>query len=413
MKNKRDIGGFHMRHFKIHDRIVGGDAPAYVIAEISCNHEGDIEEAKAIIDAAAGAGADAVKLQTYTADTMTRNFGTRAEGTIWQDIDLHGLYQKAYTPWEWYKTLKSYASDRGIHIFSSPFDETAVDFLEEQEVPVYKIASFEIVDTKLLEKVAATGKPVIISNGMSDYLELKEAVDTLRQSGCKDLAVLHCNSGYPADFSEANLKTIPAIERLFDCVAGVSDHTLFFDPDLYTDPLAHVTPFEAVKQGAKIVEVHLMLDRAKARRLMERKEGGFDWPFSREPQELAKTIQMIRSYERGETASYDNPLEQRAAELTHGDISFAPTAREISSRKTRPSLWVVEDIKAGEKLRFCGGRDGNFDSIRPAGGLHIRYADLLEGTVAARSLKAGEPLSWDMVEMTKPEAATRPQKKKA
>ncbi|MCD8525630.1 MAG: N-acetylneuraminate synthase family protein [Alphaproteobacteria bacterium] len=240
-----------MKNFSIQNRKIGPGQPCYIIAEISCNHEGDIEEARAIIKAAADCGADAVKLQTYKPDTITRNFQTKPKGTIWENTDLFSLYQKAYTPWEWYGELKKCADVHGLHIFSSPFDETAVDFLETQNVPAYKVASFEIVDTKLLQKVAATGKPVIISNGMTDYLELKEAVDTLRNAGVKDLAVLHCNSGYPAAFEEANLNTIPAIEKLFDCVTGLSDHTLFAEPTTYKDALAHITAFEAVKKGAK------------------------------------------------------------------------------------------------------------------------------------------------------------------
>lgn len=388
-----------MKSFSIQNRRIGPGEPCYIIAEISCNHEGDIAEARAIIQAAAEAGADAVKLQTYKPETITRNFQTRPKGTIWENTDLFSLYQKAYTPWEWYGELKKCADEHGLHIFSSPFDETAVDFLETQDVPAYKIASFEVVDIKLLQKVAATGKPVIISNGMTDYLELKEAVDTLRDAGVKNLAVLHCNSGYPAAFDEANLNTIPAIEKLFDCVSGLSDHTLFADPAAYTDALAHVTAFEAVKKGAKIVEVHLMLDRSKARALMEKNEGGFDWPFSREPQELKKTVGLIRAYEAGQDTPYETELEKKIAASTHGTVCFEPTPRELASRNARPSLWVVEDVKAGQALIFCGGKAGNFDSIRPGGGLHIRYADMLDGMLAARDLKAGEPLQWDMVRL--------------
>ncbi|MCD8563040.1 MAG: N-acetylneuraminate synthase family protein [Alphaproteobacteria bacterium] len=388
-----------MKNFSIENRKIGPGEPCYIIAEISCNHDGDIDEARAIIKAAAEAGADAVKLQTYKPETITRNFQTRPKGTIWENTDLFSLYQKAYTPWEWYGELKKCADEHGLHIFSSPFDETAVDFLETQNVPAYKVASFEVVDIKLLQKVAATGKPIIISNGMTDYLELKEAVDTLRRAGVKDLAVLHCNSGYPAAFDEANLNTIPAIEKLFECVTGLSDHTLFADPTTYTDALAHVTAFEAVKKGAKIIEVHLMLDRTKARALMEKNEGGFDWPFSREPHELKKTIDLIRAHEAGNDIAYETELEKKTAALTHGNVCFEPTTRELASRNARPSLWVVEDIKAEEPLKFCGGKPGNFDSIRPGGGLHIRYADALNGATAARDLKAGEPLQWDMVKL--------------
>ena len=186
-----------MSHIHIKNRKIGAGEPCYIIAEVSCNHEGDINEAKRIIDAAHVAGADAVKIQTYTADTMTRAFDTRAEGTMWADIDLHALYQKAQTPWEWSHELKAYTESLGIHFFSSPFDETSVDFLvEEIGVPVLKVASFEVVDTKLLAKMAKTGLPIIMSNGMTDFLEMDEAVRTLRDNGCEQLAILHCNSGY-------------------------------------------------------------------------------------------------------------------------------------------------------------------------------------------------------------------------
>lgn len=388
-----------MRQFKVLDRKIGGDAPCYIIAEVSCNHEGNLEEAQKIIEAAAKAGADAAKIQTYTADTMTRNFKTKPEGTMWEDMDLYGLYQKAQTPWDWHKELQKTADDNGIHLFSSPFDETAVDFLEEMGAPVYKVASFEIVDIKLLEKIAATGKPVIMSSGMSSYQELDEAVRTLRSNGVKDLAMLQCNSGYPGSFDDANLATIPAMAEIFDVTVGLSDHVIFADAqiDQCRQALAHITPLEAVKLGAKIIEVHLTLDRDKARTLMEKEQGGYDWPFSRTPAELEKMIGMIRAFESGEDAPYETDLEQKIAQRSHGVISFQPTEKEMGTRNLRPSLWVVENVKAGEILRFAGGNDGNIDSIRPGGGLHIRFADFIDGKTAAHDIAAGEPLAWNMV----------------
>lgn len=389
-----------MKQFKIRDRLVGGNAPCYVIAEVSCNHEGDIEEAKKIIEAAAKAGADAAKIQTYTADTMTRDFDTKPEGTMWEDMDLYGLYKKAQTPWDWHAELTKTADEHGIHLFSSPFDETAVDYLEEMNAPIYKVASFEIVDLKLLEKVASTGKPVIISSGMSTYLELEEAVRTLRAHGVKDLALLKCNSGYPSDFGDANLKTIPAMAELFDVVVGLSDHSLFVDSDLdkCRQPMAHVTPLEAVKLGAKLVEVHLTLDRDKARKMMEKEEGGFDWPFSRTPAELKEMIDLIRAFEAGEDVSYKTDLEREMAQKALGCVRFEPTEKEKGSRNLRPSLWVQKEVKAGETFHFAGGREGNVDSIRPGGGLHIRFADFIEGKQASRNIAAGQPLSWDMID---------------
>ncbi len=389
------------KEFSISDRKIGPQHPCYIIAEVSCNHDGDINEARKIIEAAAEAGADAVKLQTYTADTISRNFGMKPKGTIWENIDLYKLYDKAHTPWSWTNELMKIANDNGLALFSSPFDETAVDFLVDAGVPAMKIASFEVVDTKLIEKIVKTGLPVIMSNGMTDFLELDEAVKVLNEYGCKDYALLHCNSGYPAAFSEANLKTMQAMAELYQCTVGVSDHTLFANHDNYADPLAHITPVEAVKMGAKIIELHLMLDRAKARELFNRNEGGFDWPFSREPAELKKMISMIREYERTGSVDYETNFEKEVALRTHGSVCFEPTEKELKSRQLRPSLWAVKDFKKGEAFIF-GAEDkdsGNFDSVRPAGGLHIRFTDLIEGRKAARDIKAGEPLAWDMVEI--------------
>lgn len=388
-----------MNTFKIEQREIGAGCPCYVIAEVSCNHEGDFNEARRIVEAAAEAGTDAVKLQTYTADTMTRDFKTRPTGTMWENIDLYKLYQKAHTPWEWYDRLKDVARTLGVQFFSTPFDETAVDFLVERKAPVLKVASFEVVDIKLLEKMARTGLPVIMSNGMTDFAEMDEAVRTLRKYGTKNLAILHCNSGYPASFDEANLKTIPAIAEIFDVPVGISDHTIFADDKNYTQPMAHVTPLEAVKLGAKIVEVHVMMDREKARGLNKNDDGGFDWPFSREPDELKKMISLIREYERTGRPPALPENERKAALRTHGQVCFEPTAKEVKSRVLRPSLWVVEDIRAGDVLRFAGGKPGNIDSIRPAGGLHIRFADFIHGKTAAMDVSAGAPLGWEHVDL--------------
>mgnify|MGYP000906150725 CR=1 FL=1 len=324
--------------------------PCYIIAEISCNHAGDFQEARRIIEAASKAGANAAKLQTYTADTITRSFSSKLKGTMWENIDLYGLYKKAYTPWEWYPELKKIAADNGLDLFSSPFDETAVDFLIDQDVPIFKVASFEVVDTKLLEYIARTGKPVIISNGMTDFLEMKESIDVLRQNGCKDLTVLHCNSGYPARFDEVNAATIPVISDLFSCPSGLSDHTVFLNAETYETPLAHIAPVEAVRLGAKIIELHLILSRQEGRRMFEKNEGGYDWAFSKEPQELTKIVQMVRAFEKTGEMTYETERERQAAALVHGRVCFEPTNKEIASRAGRPSLWVVEDIKAGQPL---------------------------------------------------------------
>lgn len=383
--------------FKIGKRRIAHDAPAYIIAEVSCNHAGDFNEARRIVEAAAAAGVDAAKLQTYTADTMTRNFPSTLKGTMWENIDLYGLYKKAYTPWEWYPELKKVADDHGIDLFSSPFDETAVDFLMEQDTPVLKIASYEAVDLKLIEYVAKTGKPVMISNGMTNFLEMKESLDTLRDAGAKNIALLHCNSGYPARFEEVNLKTIPVLEDLFGVVVGLSDHTVYVDADTCQKPLAHIAPVEGVKLGARIVEFHLIMSRGEGRAMFDQGEGGFDWPFSKEPDELKTIVDLIRRFEKDGKLEYETPEERRVAAIAHGEVSFEPTEKERAGRAARPTLWVVEDIKAGEILKFAGGRQGNIDSIRPGGGLDIRFADQVHGCKAANDIKAGTPLSWDHI----------------
>jgi pseudaminic acid synthase len=381
------------------------NAPAYIIAELSCNHNGDFDEAVRILHAAKDAGADAIKLQTYTADTISRNFKTKPKGTIWEDLDLYALYQKAYTPWEWQKNLRDEAVKIGLEFFSSPFDETAVDFLvDELDVPALKVASFEAVDTKLLQKMAKTGLPIIMSNGMTTFPEMKESIQTLRDAGCEDLIMLQCNSGYPAAFAEANLNTMKVMAEMFNVPVGVSDHTMFADTDNFETPLAHVTPLEAVKMGAKIVEIHLMMDRTEGRAFMEKGEGGFDWPFSREPAELKTMVDMIRAYEAGDEAgyAYHSDVEKKCANDTHGTVNFTPTKKEMASRNVRPSLWIVRDIKKGESFKFAAeavDKDtGNFDSIRPAGGVEIRFTDVINGKIATRNIPEGTALTWDMVE---------------
>jgi len=379
------------------------NAPCYIIAELSCNHNGDFDEAVKILHAAKDAGADAIKLQTYTADTIARDFKTKPKGTIWEQMDLHAIYKKAYTPWEWQGRLNEEAKKIGIDLLSSPFDETAVDFLvDELNVPALKAASLEVVDTKLLQKMAKTGLPIIMSNGMTTYPEMWEAIMTLREAGCTDLTLLQCNSGYPAAFDEANLKTMQLMAEQFGTPVGLSDHTLFADTDNFENPLGHVTPLEAVKMGAKVIEVHLIMDREESRALMEKMEGGFDWPFSREPHELKKMVDMIRAYERGETVEYDTDLEKTCAAQTHGTVNFEPTKKEMASRELRPSLWCVRDMKAGDKFSSAAEtknkESGNFDSIRPGGGIAIRFTDIIEGKIATRDIMAGEPLTWDMVE---------------
>ena len=386
---------------EIQGRPIGPGHPCYVIVELSCNHEGSIDEAERLIDAAAECGADAVKLQTYTPDTMTRDFQYRPAGTMWEEIDLYSLYKKAYTPWEWHAPLRQRSLRAGLHFFSSPFDETAVDFLVDLGVPALKIASFEVVDTKLLQKAAATGLPILMSSGMTTYLELADAVRTLREAGCQHLGLFQCNSGYPSSFDDANLATIPVMQHLFKAPVGLSDHIIYAQTDSLDQPVAHVSPVEAVKHGACMIEVHLTLDREKARQSHAKGEGGFDWAFSREPQELKHFIQLIRQLEREGCLEYSTEVEQSCAARARGVVTFEPTAKELNSRRLRPSLWVTKPVKKGENLKFAAGTNtGNFDSLRPGGGLEIRFTDIVEGKRAIRDLPRGEPLAWDMLELS-------------
>lgn len=326
----------------------------YIIAEISANHNGSLERAEAIVRAAADAGADAIKLQTYTADTMTipcDNEYFRIKGTLWDGKTLHDLYQEAYTPWEWQPRLKALANDLGMDCFSTPFDATAVDFLEEMNVPCHKVASFEVADIPLLKKIGSTGKPVIMSTGMASLAEIDEAVTTLRESGTRELALLKCTSAYPAPPEEANLRTIPHLAQAFNCVAGLSDHTL-----------GSAVAVGAVAVGARIIEKHFTLARA---------DGGPDSAFSMEPDEFKQMVQDIRTVEKA-----------------LGSVCYDLTPKQKESKVFRRSLFVVKDMKAGDVFT-----EENVRSIRPGYGLHPRFLSIILGKQAAINIRQGTPLS--------------------
>lgn len=330
----------------------------YIIAEVSGNHNHDFERARRIVESAAEAGADAVKLQTYTADSITLNCDNehfRIKGTIWEGRTLHALYQEASTPWEWHAPLKQLAESLGLDFFSTPFDFKAVDFLEDLGVDRYKIASFEVVDLPLLQKVAATGKEVIMSTGMASLAEIDEAVRALKGGGAGPLSLLKCTSAYPAPPEEANLRTIPALADIFGCPAGLSDHTL-----------GSAVAVAAVALGAVIIEKHFTLSRA---------DGGPDAAFSMEPDEFRRMV-----------------LDIRAAEKALGRVSFELGPKELESRAFRRSLFVAEDIKAGELFT-----EKNIRSVRPEGGLHTRHLPEILGRRAARDLPKGTPVAWDLV----------------
>jgi pseudaminic acid synthase len=340
-------------------RRVGSGSPVYVIAEISANHKQDFDHAIRIIHAAKDAGADAVKLQTYTADTITLRSDKEcfriAGGTLWDGRTLHDLYQEAFTPWEWQPKLKAVADELGIHLFSSAFDHSAVDFLEKMNVPAHKVASFELVDIGLIRKMAGTGKPLIMSTGMASEEEISEAVEAARGAGATQIALLKCTSAYPAPPEESNLLTMPEIARRYHCPVGLSDHTMGIE-----------VPLVAVALGASILEKHICLQRS---------DGGPDGAFSLEPQEFKAMVQAVRT-----------------AEKALGSIQFSSGPHEASSRKFRRSLFVVEDVKKGEVFTAQ-----NVRSIRPSDGLHPRHLTEVLGKRAANDIERGTPLSWDSV----------------
>ncbi|MEG6548843.1 pseudaminic acid synthase [Desulfocurvibacter africanus] len=340
-------------------REIGPACSCYVIAEMSANHNHDIERAEAIVRAAAEAGADAIKLQTYTADTLTipcDNDYFRIKGTLWNGRTLHELYQEAYTPWEWQPRLKALANDLGMDCFSTPFDATAVDFLETMGVPCHKVASFENVDIPLLKKIASTGKPVIMSTGMATLAEIDEAVKTLRENGAGGIVLLKCTSAYPAPAEEANLRTIPHMAEAFGCPAGLSDHTL-----------GSAVAVASVCLGACVVEKHFTLSRA---------DGGPDGAFSMEPEEFKAMVHDIR-----------------IAEKALGKIYYSLSEKEVKSSVFRRSLFAVRDIRKGQKLT-----EDDIKSIRPGYGLHTRHLNVVLGRRAAKDISRGTPIAWEHVQ---------------
>lgn len=339
---------------------IGPGFPVFVVAELSGNHGHDYNRAVRLIEVAHEAGADAVKLQTYTPDTLTLDCANEyfrvGKGTLWEGRTLYDLYREAFTPWDWQPKLKEIAEGLGLVLFSTPFDFTAVEFLEKMNVPAYKIASFELVDLPLIRRVAQTGKPVILSVGMATPAEIDEAVRTAREAGARDLALLKCTSGYPARPEEMNLSTIPDLAARFGVVAGLSDHTL-----------GATVSIAGVALGACIVEKHITLSRA---------EPGPDSAFSIEPQELKGLVDAIRETEKA-----------------IGQVKYEVGKHEEASRAFRRSLFVVADLEAGAVF------DGqNVRSIRPGHGLHTRHLSEVIGKRAARSIRRGSPLEWSMIQ---------------
>lgn len=347
--------------FQIQDRLVGPDHPPFIIAEMSGNHNGSLEKALALVDAAAAAGADALKIQTYTADTMTLDisegeFFIEDPNSLWKGESLYNLYQKAHTPWDWHKPIFDRCREKGMIGFSSPFDATAVDFLQTLNVPAFKIASFEIVDIPLIRKVAATGKPMIMSTGMSTEQEIAEALQAARSANCGPLVLLKCTSSYPADPKDSHLNTIPYLKEKFGVYTGLSDHTL-----------GTAAAVASVALGAVAIEKHFTLSRA---------EGGVDSAFSLEPDELSRLVE-----------------ETRLAHRALGSVRLGLTKGEEKSLVFRRSLYATADIAAGEALS-----ERNIRAIRPGLGLPPKHWDDLLGKRAKVAIKRGTALSWALIE---------------
>lgn len=346
---------------KIGHRAIGPESPPLVIAEMSGNHNQSLDRALAIVDAAADAGAHALKLQTYTADTMTLDldegeFHITDPDSLWADTSLYALYQQAHTPWEWHAPIFERARARGMLAFSSPFDETAIDFLETLDVPAYKIASFENTDLPLIRRAAATGKPLIISTGMASLAELELSVQAAREAGCRDLILLKCTSTYPATPQNTHLRTLPHLRELFGCEVGLSDHTMGVGASV-----------AAVALGATVVEKHFTLSRAA---------GGVDASFSLEPAELASLV-----------------TETERAWQAMGQVHYGPTMAEQKSLVFRRSLYVVKDMAPGEPFN----RE-NLRAIRPGLGLAPRHIDGVLGRSARHAIKRGTPLAWGLID---------------
>lgn len=344
---------------KINGRNIGKGYSSYIVAELSANHNQDFNQADKIIREAKASGADAIKIQTYTPDTLTINCDNEyfriGKGSIWEGKNLYQLYGEAYTPWEWQPKLKEIAEGLGLDFFSTPFDSTAVVFLESINVPAYKIASFELVDLPLIRRVAQTGKPVIISTGMATLAEIEEAVQTARHEGNNQIALLKCTSAYPATAEEMNLRTIPHLSEAFGLPVGLSDHTLGI-----------AVPVAAVAAGACIVEKHFTISRNIP---------GPDSAFSLEPHEFKSMVQAVR-----------------VAEKAMGSVNYGITSLETANSAFRRSLFVVHDTQEGEVFT-----EENIRSIRPGYGLHTRYYEKVIGRRAARFIKRGTPLSWELI----------------
>lgn len=350
------------KEIRIGSHVISKDSPTFIVAEMSANHNMDFDRAVAILRAAKDAGADAVKIQTYTADTITLDCDAPCfqitQGTLWDGITLHKLYESAYTPWEWQPKLKQIAEDLGLEFFSSPFDLSSVDFLEEMGVPAYKVASFEINDIPMIRKIALTGKPVIFATGIAHISDIELALNTCLKAGNENVILLKCTSSYPTPYEDMNLRTIPSMGETFDCITGLSDHSM-----------GSAVAGAAVALGAKVVEKHLTLSRA---------DGGADSAFSMEPAEFKEMVDNIRK-----------------VELALGKVTYDLSPKQAREREHSRSLFIAEDMKAGDVFT-----PKNLRSVRPANGLHTMHYEEILGKKVKRDVKLGTPMSWELVDFT-------------
>lgn len=351
------------KEIRIGEHIISETSPAFIIAEMSANHLMDYDRAVAIMQSAKDAGADAIKIQTYTPDTITLDSDASCfqitQGTIWDGTTLHKLYETAYTPWEWQPKLKEEAEKMGMLFFSSPFDLSSVDFLKEMDIPVYKVASFEINDIPFIRKIARIGKPIIISTGIAYMADIERALQTCREEGNEQVILLKCTSAYPAPYEDINLKTIPSMRETFDCITGLSDHTM-----------GCAVATAGVALGAKVVEKHLTLSRA---------DGGADAAFSMEPAEFREMVNQIR-----------------ITEKALGRVTYDLTPKQKKSREHSRSLFVARDMKAGEVFT-----PENLKSVRPSCGLHTCYYEEILGKRITKDAVLGTPMSWELVDFEK------------
>lgn len=347
------------KSIKIHNNLIDENSNTYIVAELSANHNMDFNRAVKIIEAAKESGADAVKIQTYTADTITLDCDAEPfrikQGTLWDGRTLHDLYKEAYTPWEWQPKLKEIANQMGMDFFSAPFDATSVDFLEKMNVPAYKIASLEITDIPLIRKVASLGKPVIIATGVAKLEDIELALQTCKDAGNENVILLKCCSAYPAPYEDINLRTMVAMREKFNCIVGLSDHTM-----------GSAVAQASVAMGAKVVEKHLTLRRS---------DGGVDSAFSMEPEEFKQMVDNIRNIEKA-----------------IGTVTYELTDKQLAQRDFARSLFIAKDMKAGDILT-----PDNLRSVRPGFGLHTKYYEELLGKKVISDVSMGTPMSWSLV----------------